>query len=578
MATLGLAVFTAAFAQPASLANAVGPQVTDLVFTSNPKTFITNGDAIVYTISFKMPSDLTGYDALRIVDIIPAGLRCQPRTATLKIDGGSGQIVTWTGSLPTSPQILILDASHFGGNFEDAADSEIELTIQMQVFGWATGKPISNVALLYFRPAGGSFPSDPDASAEKIISPARWNVSVHVNYVTNGATGLPPYDASLYEVGTTITVLGNVGSPPLSRPGYTLIGWERSIVPVVLVSQYALSEMGPGFTLTGTGEPGYLIKFFYVDVANGTILTQSPTGIDLTQEIVTVDADGRWEYEIPNKFGNEFSGLGVGGDYLNPDMTPIFYGIGAPLKIPQSAFNSSATQRELTLYPVWAPIVEPDGPPSDVYTSGDNRRVGLIWNNAGEGGAVRYEVKYYPVGSDQSVIDSTPWQNILLADMTLLSNIGKYCYLYPNLTNGVEYMFEVRAYDSAGIVGVTKKVTGTPNPVGNIGGEEADLFSIHGVNVMPAGGWPATGGDFWYNAYRVTVTMPASIPLIFNSTSTIDISTDAEFEMYSDAGFTNKTTMINRYGASGIGTVVVYIRVVSGNQENWKYYAVTIVP
>jgi len=511
------------------------------------------------------------------MDRVLAGLICPSRTAALKIDGGPEQTMALTVIPYNSTVFLVLDSGYFGGNFEDAAESEIVITIRFQINGWTTGMPISSEALLYFRPAGGNYPTDPDAVAIKVISPRLWNAGpVHVSYVANGAAGLPPIDpGSPYEVGTVITVLGNVGSPQLSRPGFTLIGWERDIVPVVLVSEYERFTIGIGYSLTGTGEPGYVIKIDYLD--NGTVLTQSTTGFDLTQELTTVDAEGRWVYTIPSKFGNEFANLEIRGEYLNPDTTPIFYEIGKPLEIPQSKINDSINRRELVLRPVWAPS-DPEGPPSDVWTSGANRRIGLIWNDAGEGGAVRYEVKRYEVGASQSDIDNAEWLNIPLGGMTYLPNIDKYCYLYTNLTNGVEYMFEVRAYDSAGLVGKTEKVTGTPNPFGNIGGVEADLISIHGVTVMPTGGWPDTGGNFWYVPHRATVSMPASIPVIFGTTSTIGISTDAEFIMYTDAGFVSPTTMINRYGLSGLETVTVYFRVTSGNTENWKYYAITIVP
>jgi uncharacterized repeat protein (TIGR02543 family) len=51
--------------------------------------------------------------------------------------------------------------------------------------------------------------------------------SYAITYDANGGTGNVPVDAnSPYEVGESVTVLGNTGTPPLSKPYYSFGGWN----------------------------------------------------------------------------------------------------------------------------------------------------------------------------------------------------------------------------------------------------------------------------------------------------------------------------------------------------------------
>jgi len=558
---LGLTALTAAFAQPIGIENADKLQITDFKMVAETEEFITDGDVIKYTISFTMPSNLEEYDEVRIGTVTSTELQYVLSGTTLKIGDGAVQ------NLMLPAPLLTLNGNYFiGGNFQNAQGLEIVITLQFKVSGWVSGKPITHRALLTFKPINEVYPPDPDAIAEETINPRLWDAGpVCVIYDADGAAGNPPIDTHEYVAGEEVTVLGNVGGPPpLSKPDYVFIGWERDIAPIVIVCE---NNPAPGYTITGTGEPGFIILFSYYDF-NDMPFTQTAAGYDLEQEITTIGADGRWEYSIPRVVGNEAMGGRIEGNYLEPFEDIFFYGPGDKFAMPHC---------EVTLRPVWEPggLV---GPPSDVFTVGAFRRIGLFWENAGEGGAVRYEVKCYPADANQSVIDATEWINILLEDLTYLPGINKYYYMFRNLDNGTEYMFEVRAYNSAGTVGPKEEVTGTPNPLGNIGGDETDLISIYGINVMPAGGWPEIGGTTWYDAYLNTITIPIAIPVIFASTGTIIVSTDATFEMYSDPAFINKESMINRVGANGIEVKTVYIKVTSGNQENWRYYAIMILP
>ncbi len=63
-------------------------------------------------------------------------------------------------------------------------------------------------------------------ACEEVVSPQEEGGPFRVTYHENGASGSPPIDGSLYAEGATVTVLGNVGSPPLSRTGYAFDGWN----------------------------------------------------------------------------------------------------------------------------------------------------------------------------------------------------------------------------------------------------------------------------------------------------------------------------------------------------------------
>jgi uncharacterized repeat protein (TIGR02543 family) len=65
-----------------------------------------------------------------------------------------------------------------------------------------------------------------DMPSSNVTLYACWVRGYRVLYVGNGSSsGSNPIDASLYKPGDTVTVLGNVGSSPLSLVGYRFAGW-----------------------------------------------------------------------------------------------------------------------------------------------------------------------------------------------------------------------------------------------------------------------------------------------------------------------------------------------------------------
>ena len=58
---------------------------------------------------------------------------------------------------------------------------------------------------------------------------AMWTInSYNVSYDANGGNGDIPAASTSYNYGTTVTVLGNTGTTPLTKSGYTFAGWNTA--------------------------------------------------------------------------------------------------------------------------------------------------------------------------------------------------------------------------------------------------------------------------------------------------------------------------------------------------------------
>ena len=292
-----------------------GLQLEDVTMVATPNTFITNGSTFACKISYKMPLDLSGYTEQVLVVTWPGGLTVQGNV-TFTIGGGA-PIAAGTTMTPVYNYTLT------GSNFQSAAGLVVEFTINYRLLGWITGRPIPINAALASKPVGDDYATDAELSVT--VSPRFWDAgSVTVTYVGTGSdTGNPPVDSnSPYKAGDPVKVLGNTGTPKLEKTGYEFAGWERDIVPNRLVSEYAIAELAPGWTITGTGEPGYELTIRYY-TSNNTPITQTSSGQPLTNITTVVGADGRWAYTLPAWLQNEAMGWRFTGDYTVGQPTTI---------------------------------------------------------------------------------------------------------------------------------------------------------------------------------------------------------------------------------------------------------------
>ena len=77
---------------------------------------------------------------------------------------------------------------------------------------------------------------------------ARWvsNTPHHVYYNANGGSGTVPLDNNTYVYGTSVTILGNTGIPPLTKPGYVFNGWHYGSSSGFVVQPNTNFTMGEG--------------------------------------------------------------------------------------------------------------------------------------------------------------------------------------------------------------------------------------------------------------------------------------------------------------------------------------------
>ena len=89
--------------------------------------------------------------------------------------------------------------------------------------------------------------------SNNIPSPPAGGPPYHVTYFnfTVNTTGNPPVDSTAYNPGDMVTVKGNVGAPPLTWAGFTLIGWNTmQTVPDNLDGGNGGTFYAPGATFT----------------------------------------------------------------------------------------------------------------------------------------------------------------------------------------------------------------------------------------------------------------------------------------------------------------------------------------
>ena len=212
------------------------------------------------------------------------------------------------------------------------------------------------------------------------------------------------------------------------------------------------------------------------------------------------------------------------------------------------------------------------GPPTEVTDLPGDKKIALLWSDPDYAVVDYYEIK----------INDFDWMKIALDELTYDPEAGKWYLLFTELpdeskssfVNGVEYTFLIRAVSVNGLEGAAYEVKSTPDPIGNIGGKNADLLTVHDNNVKPLSGWVVdslTGlGLSALNPFKETISLPLEIEYASIHRNNIGVAEDATFEMYSDASFTNQRNTIYRLSGSDWLDVTVYIKVISGNQENHR--------
>ena len=210
--------------------------------------------------------------------------------------------------------------------------------------------------------------------------------------------------------------------------------------------------------------------------------------------------------------------------------------------------------------------------PTNVEAYAGNKKIALRWNDPDFGYTSAYEIR----------VDNGSWINYSLSSLTVEPVSGKWVQLFGGLTNGVEYTFQIRALDSAGSPSSVVEVKAEPVAIGDIGGDEADLISIHGVNVMPQGGWPIninTGVGFsTTRPYELTMELDATLNYSSILPARILLSEDAVMVMYDHYDWKVPVKYVDRLDKNleWKEETHVYLIVTSANTQNMRYYDITV--
>gem|GEM_PF-1465386 len=492
-------------------------ETLDVFKDADALTISGDGEEIRYTIGFRMPEDVSGYDALRIVDRIPDALRYQMGSATLKV--GTGTAV----SVPVTVGNDILYYELSGAAFNGVAGQMLELSLTFIVDGW-DGSPVTNTAELYFRPRGGAYPDEPNVKKEKEIGASDLVKEADIGLYTPGddlgytISAILPEDVAdfakieLIDRYEANNMLYKTGSAVVTIDGVTL----TANTEYTLADQISGSNGRLTVTILDSDYP-------FADLAGKTLTLKLAFTIDYEARGVIKNV-GRVEYD--GRFGGQ-----------------------------------DEEEVELAI-----------GPPTQVDERSGDRKVALLWADPLDAEAERYQIK----------IDDGAWVTYEKSDLTFDAVRGLWYLLFRDLENERTYTFQIRAVNTLGIAGAAFAIDATPDPLGDIGGDNADLVSIHGVVLLPDDGWPLDP----ITGVGLSTTRPYEITMVLDDTynhatvllDRIVLGTDATAVMYGHYDWRDPVTGVDRldFDQEWKEEVHVYLIVTSGNREQIRYYDVAI--
>ena len=201
---------------------------------------------------------------------------------------------------------------------------------------------------------------------------AVWSPLYTVTYNANGASGSVPVDHNTYLQGAQVTVLGNIGGPPLVKTGYTFVGWNTQAggggTAYVVDATFSMGSSNVMLYAQWTNNPTFTVTYN----ANGATSGNPPNDPNNYQSGATVTVLGNIGTIPLARTGYAFVGWNA-----NWDGSGTSYSQG-------SQFAITAT---MTLYAQWAPT----------YTVTYN-------GNGNTGGSVPIDSNVYLQGASVSVM------------------------------------------------------------------------------------------------------------------------------------------------------------------------------
>ena len=477
-----------------------------------------NGDIIQYTISFRMPDNIADYESVLVMDRVPDTLRYL----------GGGKFFVDNVEVPFANTGVFgfgddVSWQLSGSSFSSAAGKMVSVQMSFEVGNW-TGGSIVNTAELYFKPRGGDYPTEPGIKREKEIGEAELKKDADIGMYTPGddlgytISAVLPEDVADY---AKIELIDDYeANNLLYKAGSAIVTIDGA--PLTAQTQYTLTDQI-------NGDSGRLT----VTILNSAYPFTNLAGKTLTLKLsFTVDYEARGiiknvgSIEYDDRFGGQ-------------DEEEVELAIGPPTQVDE--------------------------------TSGD-RKVALLWADPLDAEAIRYQIK----------VDDGAWVTYEKSDLTFDAERGLWYLLFRGLVNERTYTFQIRAVNTLGLAGAAFAIDATPRSLGDIGGDNADLVSIHGVTLLPADGWPIdldTGVGFsTTRPYEVTMKLDTTFNHATVLLDRIVLGTDARAVMYGHYDWRDSVTGVDRLDVDQEWKeeVHVYLIVTSGNGEQMRYYDVAI--
>ena len=432
----------------------------------------------------------------------------------------------WTPLVPTTYTVTYNGNTNTSGNVPTDGSSPYEYGSTITVLG-NSGSPA--LAKTGFTFAGWNTESDGSGTSysqgntfvitDNTTLYAEWNPVYTVTYNgnTNTSGNVPTDGSSPYEYGSTITVLGNSGSPALAKTGFTFAGWNtESDGSGTSYSQGNTFVITDNTTLYAEWNPVYTVTY------NGNTNTSG-----------NAPTDGSSPYESGSTvtvFGNSGSpalaktGFTFAGWNTESDGSGTSYSQG----------NTFVINANTTLYAEWT-LAPPPSAPTALSSVGGNTEAYILFTQSGT--VTNYE---YSTDDGATFLPFTPAQIYSPVNITTLSSDG-----VTPLTNGTTYTVKLKAVNSGGSSSESVSVNVTPT----ITSLETSNRIIY-LDANNSSSYPGSGTT-WTN-----LASGGSYSATLNGSPTFDDTTDPgnKYFEFNPGALTGQFAQINQ--AAAINPVV----------------------
>jgi uncharacterized repeat protein (TIGR02543 family) len=267
---------------------------------------------------------------------------------------------------------------------------------------------------------------------------AQWIQTYTVTYNgnTNTSGNAPTDGSSPYASGSTVTVLGNSGSPVLAKSGFTFDGWNT-----------AANGSGTSYSQGNT---------FTIN-ANTILYAQ------WIQDNYTVTYDGNTntsgnaptDGSSPYASGSSVTVLGNSGSPVLENSGFTFAGWNTAANGSGTSYSQGNTftiNANTILYAQWTPVIPPPSTPTSLSSVGGNQAAYILFTQSGS--VTNYE---YSTDDGVTFLLFEPPQIYSPVEINTLSSDG-----VTPLTNGTVYTVKLKAVNSGGSSTESVSVNVTP--------------------------------------------------------------------------------------------------------------------